>query len=118
MRVEQLKRWQWALIGCFLGLVVAWAWGSVQDSGGLASRRHRRRRVRAAAAQPPMQGHPRIKGLTLHHDESRYWVTLKVLGPDPKDPHPKNPGGIATSASNSTRPPPSCPTSAMRRPRR
>ena len=92
MRVEQLKRWQWALIGCFLGIVVGWAWGSVQDSGGFSEPAT----IGAEAferllRQPPMQGHPRIKNVTLHHENSRYYVTMKVLGPDPKDPHPKNP---------------------------
>lgn len=92
MRVEQLKRWQWALIGCFLGLVVAWAWGGVQDSGGISDPAT----IGAEAferllREPPMQGHPRVKGITLHHEKSRYWVTLKALGPDPMDPHPKNP---------------------------
>lgn len=92
MRVETLKRWHWALIGCFLGLVVSWAWGSVRDSGGFA-------RVPTVGAEEfqrllgdgPIQGHPRIKDITLHQDSGHDWVTMKVLRPDPKDPHPKNP---------------------------
>lgn len=92
MRVENLKRWHWALIGCFLGLVVAWTWGSLLDSGGFTS-------VATLGAdaferllhEGPMQGHPRVKNMTVHHEGGRYWVTLKLLGPDPKDPHPQNP---------------------------
>lgn len=92
MRVEKLKRWHWALIGCFLGVVAAWTWGSVQDSGGFASAATLGAdQFERLLREGPMQGHPRIKDITLHQDSGRYWVTLKVLGPDPKDPHPKNP---------------------------
>jgi len=92
MRIEELKRWHWALIGCVLGLVVAWAWGNVQESGGLSDPAT----VGADAferllREGPMQGHPRVKNITLHREKGRYWVTMKVLEADPKDPHPKNP---------------------------
>jgi hypothetical protein len=92
MRVEKLKRWHWALIGCFLGLVVAWTWGSIQDSGGFTDAATLGAdEFERLLREGPMQRHPRIKDITLHQDGGRYWVTLKVLGPDPKDPHPKNP---------------------------
>lgn len=92
MRIEQLKRWHWALVGLCMGFVVAWAWGNVRDSGGFGDPKT----VGADAferllKEGPLQGHPRVKGITIHQDDGRFWVSMKVLEPDPKDPHPKNP---------------------------
>ena len=92
MGIEHLKRWQWAVIGLFIGLAVAWIWSSLQSSGGLrdavtlGSEQFQR-----ALNAPPLQGHPKIKGITVHENEGRYSVGMKVLEPDPADPHPKNP---------------------------
>lgn len=92
MRVERLKRWHWALVGCFLGLVVAWAWGSVQESAGfIAPPTLGSEEFERLLGEGPLQGRPRIKNITLHEDAGHDWVTMKVLRPDPKDPHPKNP---------------------------
>lgn len=80
------------MIGCFLGLVVAWAWSNVQESGGFGdSPTMGADEFERLLGEGPMQGHPRIKNITLHHDKGHFWVTMKVLRPDPKDPHPKNP---------------------------
>lgn len=92
MRVENLKRWHWALVGCFVGLVVAWAWGSVRESGGFGeSPTMGAEAFERLLGEGPMQGHLRFKNITLHQDNGHNWVTMKVLGPDPSDPHPKNP---------------------------
>lgn len=92
MRVERLKRWHWALVGCFLGLVVAWAWGSVQESAGLlASPTLGAEEFERLLGEGLFHGHPWVKDIRLHRDGDRDWVTMKVLRPDPKDPHPKNP---------------------------
>jgi len=92
MGIEHLKRWQWAVIGLIVGLAVAWIWSSLQGSGGL------RGSVTLGSEQferglnaQPLEGHPKIKGITVHENEGRYSVWMKVLEPDPADPHPKNP---------------------------
>jgi len=92
MRIEYLKRWQWAVIGLLVGTAVAWIWSSLQASGGLGDSvtLGSEQFERGLNAQP-LGGHPKIKNITVHENEGRSSVWMKVLEPDPTDPHPKNP---------------------------
>jgi hypothetical protein len=92
MKIEDVKRWHWALIGVAVGLLSAWAWTSFTDAGGLGrSGTIGARDFEADLAAPPQQGHPIIRDVAVYQNDGQETVRMKVLTPDDNDPHPYNP---------------------------
>jgi hypothetical protein len=89
--MEHLRRWQWAVIGLFVGIIAGWIWSSVEDSGLSDATTLGSQQLERLLSAKPLEGRPRIKRITVHEQDGRYTVWMKVLQPDPNDPHPKNP---------------------------
>lgn len=92
MKIEDLKRWHWAVIGVVVGLLSAWAWTSFTEAGGLG----RPGTIGASdfendLAAHPQQGHPIIRDVAVYQNDGQETVRMKVLTPDDNDPHPYNP---------------------------
>jgi hypothetical protein len=92
MRIEDLKRWQWAIFGAVAGLMLGWAWCGLANSEGLSDAvTLGAEQFERGLAAKPLEGHPHFKNITLHRRADRDFIVVKVLEPDPKDPHPNNP---------------------------
>ena len=91
MGIERLKRWQWAIIGLVVGLITAWIWSSLGESSLTDATTLGSQQLERLLAAKPLEGHPRVKNITVHDREGRFTVWMKVLRPDPNDHHPNNP---------------------------
>jgi uncharacterized membrane-anchored protein YhcB (DUF1043 family) len=80
MRIEELKRWHWILVGLIVGITLGYLYGSIEPGSG---RSISQARFEAALNRTPLQGsYPWIRDIVVHpHPEHGVVITGLFLEP-------------------------------------
>jgi hypothetical protein len=80
MRIEELKRWHWVLVGLIVGVSLGYLYGSIEPGSG---RSISQARFETALNETPLQGsHPWIRDIVVHpHPERGVIITGRHLEP-------------------------------------